>query len=131
RWIVLAGVLIGFGFLTKQLQVFLIIPALVAVYAACAPVGWWARIRRLLAAAAAIIVSDGSWVAAVRPTRPSDRPYTGGGPRQSAGGRAAGTCWPPRQRSSYPPGGGSLLSGSPGRRTGRTSAGRSIIRFSS
>ncbi|GAB3558265.1 ArnT family glycosyltransferase [Spelaeicoccus albus] len=83
RWILLAGVLIGFGFLTKQLQVFLILPALVAVYAACAPHGWWARIRHLLGAAAAIVVSAGWWVAAVQLTPASDRPYIGGSQHNS------------------------------------------------
>lgn len=83
RWVVVAGVLVGLGFLTKQLQVFLILPALVAMYAVCAPHGWWARIRHLLGAAAAIVVSAGWWVAAVQLTPASDRPYIGGSQHNS------------------------------------------------
>src|SRR5699024_1780500 len=48
-----------------------------------ASVGRWARCRHVLAAAAAIIVSAGWWVAAVRLTRPSDRPYIGGSQHNS------------------------------------------------
>jgi 4-amino-4-deoxy-L-arabinose transferase-like glycosyltransferase len=40
RWVVWAGVAIGFGFLTKQLQAFLILPVLAGVYLAAAPTSW-------------------------------------------------------------------------------------------
>src|SRR5690348_15120927 len=48
RWLVLAGVLVGVGFLAKMLQAFLVLPALTAVWLLAAPVGWWPRIRGLL-----------------------------------------------------------------------------------
>ena len=50
RWLVLAGVLVGVGFLAKMLQAFLVLPALTAVWLLAAPVGWWRRIRDLLLA---------------------------------------------------------------------------------
>src|ERR1700684_3689065 len=37
RWIVLAGALLGFGFLTKMLQAFLVLPAFALVYLAAGP----------------------------------------------------------------------------------------------
>ena len=50
RWLALAGALVGFGFLTKMLQAFLVLPALALVYlvAAHTPVG--RRIVHLLVA---------------------------------------------------------------------------------
>jgi 4-amino-4-deoxy-L-arabinose transferase and related glycosyltransferases of PMT family len=39
RWLLLAATLVGFGFLTKMLQAFLVLPALAAVWLLAAPVG--------------------------------------------------------------------------------------------
>jgi 4-amino-4-deoxy-L-arabinose transferase-like glycosyltransferase len=78
RWILLAGVAVGFGFLTKQLQAFVILPALVGIYLVAAPGNWWRRIWHLLLAAAAVVVSAGWWVAIVELVPASARPYIGG-----------------------------------------------------
>jgi 4-amino-4-deoxy-L-arabinose transferase-like glycosyltransferase len=78
RWLVLAGVLIGFGFLTKMLQAFLVLPALTAVWMLAAPVGLGRRVRDLLVAGAAILVSAGWWVLAVELWPVDARPYIGG-----------------------------------------------------
>lgn len=78
RWILWAGVMVGFGFLTKQLQVFLILPALIAVYAWASPRRFGKRILHLLAGLGAIIVSAGWWVAIVELVPASMRPYIGG-----------------------------------------------------
>ena len=48
RWLLLAGVFIGFAFLTKMLQGFIVLPALVLAYLVAAPTGFWRRIRQLL-----------------------------------------------------------------------------------
>ncbi|MGO8861989.1 MAG: glycosyltransferase family 39 protein [Acidimicrobiales bacterium] len=77
-WLVLAGTLIGFGFLTKMLQAFLIIPALVIVYLLAAPTGWWRRVWQVVVLGAATLVSAGWWVAVVALTPAADRPYIGG-----------------------------------------------------
>ena len=42
RWLALAGALVGLAFLAKMLQAFLVIPALVLVYAVFATVPWHA-----------------------------------------------------------------------------------------
>lgn len=78
RWVVWAGVAIGFGFLTKQLQAFLILPVLAGVYLAAAPVSWKKRFGHLFAALGAVIVAAGWWVAVVELVPASWRPYIGG-----------------------------------------------------
>ncbi|MER7168774.1 glycosyltransferase family 39 protein, partial [Micromonospora sp. NPDC000207] len=83
RWLVLAGVLIGFGFLTKMLQALLVVPALAGVYLVAAPTGLWHRVRQLLAAAVAMVVAAGWWVATVELVPASARPYVGGSQRNS------------------------------------------------
>ncbi|MEV1015459.1 glycosyltransferase family 39 protein [Micromonospora sp. NPDC049801] len=78
RWIVLAGALVGFGFLTKMLQAFLLVPVFAGVYLLAAPTGRWRRVRQLLLAGLAVVVSAGWWVAVVELVPASARPYVGG-----------------------------------------------------
>ncbi|WP_226366767.1 glycosyltransferase family 39 protein [Pseudonocardia sp. ICBG162] len=78
RWLVLVGVLIGYGFLTKMLQAFLVLPAFTAVWLLAAPLAWWPRIRALLVAGAALLVSAGWWVLVVELWPAADRPWIGG-----------------------------------------------------
>ncbi|MYQ68190.1 glycosyl transferase [Streptomyces sp. SID4950] len=82
-WLVWAGVAIGFAFLAKTLQAFLILPPLALVYAICAPVSVRRRIGQLLAATGALIVSGGWWVAIVELWPASSRPYIGGSQNNS------------------------------------------------
>ncbi|MHA3024064.1 ArnT family glycosyltransferase [Mycobacterium sp. BMJ-28] len=83
RWIVLCGALIGFGFLTKQLQVMLIMPGLAVAYLVAAPPRLRTRIVQLFAGLAAAIVAAGWWVALVEFWPKSDRPYIGGSSNNS------------------------------------------------
>ena len=78
RWLVLAGTLLGFGFLTKMLQAFLILPAFAVAYLVAGPAGLGRRIWQLLAGTGAIIVSAGWWVSIVQLTPAASRPYIGG-----------------------------------------------------
>lgn len=78
RWLVLAGVLVGFGFLTKMLQAFLVVPVLAGVYLLAAPTGLGRRIRQTLLAGLAVVLSAGWWVAIVELVPASARPYVGG-----------------------------------------------------
>jgi 4-amino-4-deoxy-L-arabinose transferase-like glycosyltransferase len=77
-WLVLAASAVGLGFTTKMLQAFLVVPALGAVYLLAAPTPLGRRIKQLLVAAVALVVSAGWWVAAVQLTPAADRPYIGG-----------------------------------------------------
>ncbi|MFG2529342.1 ArnT family glycosyltransferase [Streptomyces sp. NPDC048516] len=83
KWLVLAGVCFGLGFLTKTLQAWLILPALAVVYACCAPVAPRRRLGQLLLAGLAIVVSGGWWVAIVELWPASSRPYIGGSQHNS------------------------------------------------
>ncbi|MFD3416867.1 ArnT family glycosyltransferase [Streptomyces decoyicus] len=83
KWLVLAGVCFGLGFLTKTLQAWLILPALAVVYVCCAPVALRRRFGQLLLAGLAIVVSGGWWVAIVELWPASSRPYIGGSQHNS------------------------------------------------
>ncbi|MFF5984911.1 ArnT family glycosyltransferase [Streptomyces olindensis] len=83
KWLVWAGVAIGFAFLAKTLQAFLILPGLALVYGVCAPVPVKRRIGQLAAGLAAIVVSGGWWVAIVELWPASSRPYIGGSQNNS------------------------------------------------
>ncbi|MFI9077435.1 glycosyltransferase family 39 protein [Streptomyces sioyaensis] len=83
KWLVLAGVCFGLGFLTKTLQAWLILPALAAVYVCCAPVALRRRFGQLLLAGLAMVVSGGWWVAVVELWPASSRPYIGGSQHNS------------------------------------------------
>ncbi|WP_405645854.1 ArnT family glycosyltransferase [Streptomyces sp. NBC_00019] len=83
KWLLWAGVAIGFAFLAKTLQAFLILPPLAIVYAVCAPVSLKKRFGQLAAATAALIVSGGWWVAIVELWPASSRPYIGGSQNNS------------------------------------------------
>ncbi len=83
RWIVLVGALIGFAFLAKMMQAFVVIPALALAYLVAAPTGFWRRIRQLLAAGLAVVVAAGWWVAIAELWPASSRPYIGGSENNS------------------------------------------------
>src|SRR5690348_8941440 len=62
RWLVSAGVALGFAFLAKMLEGLMVLPALGAAYLVAAPAGFGKRIVHLLAAAVALVVSSGWYV---------------------------------------------------------------------
>jgi 4-amino-4-deoxy-L-arabinose transferase-like glycosyltransferase len=117
RWLVFAGALIGFGFITKMMQAFLIIPVMAVVYLLAAPTGWWRRVWQTVLMGVAVLVAAGWWVAIVALTPAADRPYVGGSQNNSilnlifgyngfgrldgsesgsvGGGRVAGSMWGP------------------------------------
>jgi 4-amino-4-deoxy-L-arabinose transferase-like glycosyltransferase len=82
-WLALAGLLIGFGFLTKMLEALLVVPALALAYLLAAPVSFWRRVRDLALAGAVLVVGAGWWVAAVALTPAADRPFVGGSTNNS------------------------------------------------
>jgi len=82
-WVVAAGSLVGFAFLTKMLQALLVLPAFALVYLVAAPTTLRRRIVHVLAGGAAMIVSAGWWVAIVELWPASSRPYIGGSQNNS------------------------------------------------
>lgn len=83
RWLVAAGVAIGFAFLTKMLQAFLVVPAFGLAYLIAAPTGWWRRVVHVLAGVGGILVGAGWWVLATEVWPKSSRPYIGGSENNS------------------------------------------------
>ncbi|MCY1144559.1 glycosyltransferase family 39 protein [Actinoplanes sp. Pm04-4] len=78
KWLALTGVLLGFGFLAKMMQAFLVLPGFALVYLVAAPTGLGKRIRDLLVAGLALVVSAGWYVALVSLWPASSRPYIAG-----------------------------------------------------
>lgn len=118
RWLVLTGAFIGFGFLTKQLQVLLVVPALALTYLIAGPPRLGRRILQLFAAGAAMVVAAGWWLLAVELWPASSRPWIGGSQNNSileltlgynGLGRLSGN-----ERGSVGPGGGEMPVGGGG-----------------
>lgn len=78
RWLVGVGVLVGVGFLTKQLQVMLIVPPVALTYLVAGPAGVGRRVAQLCASAVAAVAAAGWWIAAVELWPPQSRPWIGG-----------------------------------------------------
>ncbi|WP_336698316.1 ArnT family glycosyltransferase [Curtobacterium sp. USHLN213] len=78
KWIALAGVALGFAFLTKMLQGLLVLPAFGLVYLFAARTTWGRRVVGLLVAAGSLVVAAGWWVVAVWLWPAESRPYIGG-----------------------------------------------------
>ncbi|MDT5155244.1 MAG: hypothetical protein QOI01_6977 [Mycobacterium sp.] len=77
-WMALTGCAIGFAFLTKMLQAFLIVPGLVLALLVAAPFGVWKRLGALLIGGATMIVSAGWYIALVSLWPADSRPYIAG-----------------------------------------------------
>ncbi|MFF1612617.1 glycosyltransferase family 39 protein [Amycolatopsis sp. NPDC058278] len=78
RWLALAGAAIGFGFLTKMMQAFLVLPAFGLVYLLAAPTSPGKRLLHLGGAVVALVVSAGWFIALVDLWPATSRPYIGG-----------------------------------------------------
>ncbi|HEV7524857.1 MAG TPA: glycosyltransferase family 39 protein [Acidimicrobiia bacterium] len=83
RWIVGAGVFVGFGFLAKELQAFLVLPAFGLVYLLAGPPKLARRIRDVLVLGVTTLLAGGWWVAIVQMWPASSRPYIGGSQNNS------------------------------------------------
>ncbi|MEC3951942.1 glycosyltransferase family 39 protein [Nocardia sp. CDC153] len=77
-WLVGAGVLMGFGFLAKMGQAFLVLPGLALAVLVAGAGGWLTRTARLVSAGVALAVSAGWYVALVELWPAQSRPYIGG-----------------------------------------------------
>jgi 4-amino-4-deoxy-L-arabinose transferase-like glycosyltransferase len=78
RWLVLAGVVLGFAFLTKMMQAFLVVPGFALAYLWAGPPRLGRRVWQLLLAGAGILIGGGWWVLAAELVPAADRPYFGG-----------------------------------------------------
>ncbi|RSM60517.1 glycosyl transferase [Amycolatopsis sp. WAC 01376] len=78
RWLAFAGVAVGFGFLTKMMQAFLVLPAFGLAYLIAAPASLGKRLLHLSGALGATVLSAGWFIALVDLWPTDSRPYIGG-----------------------------------------------------
>ena len=78
RWLVLTGLLLGFAFLAKMLQAFLVVPGFAAAYLCAGPPRLGKRIWQAVLMGAGIVAGAGWWILAAQLTPAADRPYFGG-----------------------------------------------------
>jgi 4-amino-4-deoxy-L-arabinose transferase-like glycosyltransferase len=78
RWLVFTGLLIGFAFLAKMLQAFLVVPGFAAAYLWAGPPRLGKRIWQTVLMGAGIVAGAGWWILAAQLTPAADRPYFGG-----------------------------------------------------
>lgn len=83
RWLVLCGALLGVGFLTKQLQILLVIPGLALTYLIAGTPRLRIRFAQLIAGLGAMVVTAGWWVLLVELWPADSRPYIGGSENNS------------------------------------------------
>ncbi|MFI5254551.1 MAG: glycosyltransferase family 39 protein [Candidatus Limnocylindrales bacterium] len=127
RWPMLAATLVGFAFLTKYLQAYLVVPAFAFTYLIAAPTSLRRRLVALVASALALAVASGWWVAIVQLIPAASRPFIGGSTNNSVldlvfgydglgrifgGGGGAGAL--PGGAAGGPPGGGFAFGGASG-----------------
>ncbi|RGP46226.1 glycosyl transferase, partial [Rhodococcus erythropolis] len=82
-WVALAGVALGFAFLTKMLQGLMVLPAFGAAYLIAGQVCLRTRLVHLVIGAASVVISAGWWVLAVWLWPADSRPYIGGSTNNS------------------------------------------------
>ena len=82
-WVALAGVALGFAFLSKMLQGLMVLPAFGAVYLIAGQVRLRTRLVHLVIGAASVVISAGWWVLAVWLWPADSHPYIGGSTNNS------------------------------------------------
>ena len=78
KWLMFTGLLLGFAFLAKMLQAFLVVPGFAVAYLWAGPPRLGRRIWQTVLMGVGIIVGAGWWVLAAELTPAADRPYFGG-----------------------------------------------------
>ncbi len=78
KWLALCGVLLGFAFLAKMLQAFLVVPGFALAYLWAGPPRLGRRVWQTAVMGAGIIAGAGWWVLIAQLTPAADRPYFGG-----------------------------------------------------
>jgi 4-amino-4-deoxy-L-arabinose transferase-like glycosyltransferase len=83
RWLVFAGVLLGFAFLSKMMQAFLVLPGFGLAYLWAGPARLRRRLWQLLAGLGGVIAGAGWWIVIAELAPAADRPYFGGSTNNS------------------------------------------------
>jgi 4-amino-4-deoxy-L-arabinose transferase-like glycosyltransferase len=82
-WLIAAGIAVGFGFLAKMLQVFVVLPGFAAAYLLASDRPMRRRLTDGVLALLAILVAGGWYLLAVELWPSSSRPYIGGSQHNS------------------------------------------------
>ena len=90
RWVALTAVFFGFGFLTKTLAAFIVLPGLVIAYLVMGPRRLPVRFAQLVAAAGILAAISVGWMLSVDLTPPADRPRVANSPNNTEMGLALG-----------------------------------------
>ncbi len=83
RWVAAAAILVGFGFLTKYLQAWFVLPAFALTWLVAAPGALGRRIVGLAVAFVAVIAASGWWVVIMELIPAANRAYIGGSTNNS------------------------------------------------
>jgi 4-amino-4-deoxy-L-arabinose transferase-like glycosyltransferase len=83
RWVVATGALVGLGFLTKQLQVLLVVPGFALALLVAGQGSVWRRLRDLVVAGVSMVAAAGWWLVVVELWPADARPYIGGSQHNS------------------------------------------------
>ena len=83
RWLLLTTFLLGLGFLAKQLQAFLVLPAVLFAFLVLVKMPWRRRIYSLAAAGAILVGVSLAWPLTVDLTPADQRPFVGGSTNNS------------------------------------------------
>jgi 4-amino-4-deoxy-L-arabinose transferase-like glycosyltransferase len=78
KWLMFTGLLVGFAFLAKMLQAFLVVPGFAVTYLWAGPPRLGRRIWQTVLMGVGIIVGAGWWILVAELTPAADRPYFGG-----------------------------------------------------
>ena len=127
RWMILAGVFCGVGFLGKSLVAGLIMPGLWGAYLLAGPGRLPRRIRDLVLAAGAFVAVAAIWVATVDLVPSADRPFIGGSSDGSALNLVFGYNGIGRLTGNSGPGGGAFPGGGGGGQFGALGGGLSNV----
>jgi 4-amino-4-deoxy-L-arabinose transferase-like glycosyltransferase len=83
RWVAVAAILVGLGFLTKYLQAWFVLPAFALTWLVAAPGSLGRRMVGLAVAFVAVIAASGWWVAVMELIPAANRAYIGGSTNNS------------------------------------------------
>jgi 4-amino-4-deoxy-L-arabinose transferase-like glycosyltransferase len=76
--LILAGVWVGLAFQAKELEAWMVLPALGLAYLLAGPGSWWRRASQLAVAGVVVALVSLSWMTAVSLVPAADRPYVDG-----------------------------------------------------
>lgn len=75
RWLMISAVLVGLGFNIKELEAYLVVPAIAAAFWVGMHRRWWSRLWSLIVAGLVMLIVSASWMVAVDLVPRGQRPY--------------------------------------------------------